>query len=453
MRPVSLRLRLLVLSLASIGIALALSGAGLVYLFERHVESRVDAELDTHLRQLAGNVTVTAEGLALLSRPADPRFEQPLSGLYWQMDDMRSGASLRSRSLWDDALTLPEDGTDGVQRYVASGPASATVIIRSRTVMFPSPQGDRHPVSIAAAIDAAEIESASRAFAANLAPSLLLLGGVLAFASWLQVRIGLRPLTTIREELGAIRSGRKQRLDARLPLEVMPLAGEVNQLLDEQERTVARARAGAADLAHGLKTPLTVLGAEARRLRAGGDERTAVTIEDLADSMRRQVDRALARSRLHPGARTATELEPLVLRLIAVMKKTPQGERLDWNTAIDAGLYAAIDRDDLAELIGNLLDNAARWARSEVLVSGSSADGRIVLCVDDDGPGIPEAQRLQALERGVGNTAGGSGLGLAIASDIAEACGGALQLQDAPLGGLRARIELPAQDQAKYEQQ
>lgn len=453
MRPVSLRLRLLVLSLASIGIALALSGIGLVYLFERHVESRVDAELDTHLRQLAGNVAVTGDGFTLLAQPADPRFEQPLSGLYWQMDDLLSGSTLRSRSLWDDALALPEGGTDGVRRHVVSGPASATIIVRSRTVMFPSPRGERHPVRIAVAVDAGEIEAASHAFAANLAPSLLLLGGVLAFASWLQVRIGLRPLATIREELGAIRSGRKRRLDARLPLEVMPLAGEVNQLLDEQERTVARARASAADLAHGLKTPLTVLGAEARRLRAEGDEKTAGSIEDLADSMRRQVDRALARSRLHTGGRTMTELEPLVLRLIAVMKRTPQGEKLDWSIALDTGLRAAIDRDDLAELLGNLLDNAARWARSEVLVSGSSADGRVTICVDDDGPGIPEAQRLQALERGVGNTAGGSGLGLAIASDIAEACGGTLQLQDAPLGGLRARIELPAQDQAKYEQQ
>jgi signal transduction histidine kinase len=445
-KPNSLRLRLLVLSLASIGIALALSGIGLVYLFERHVESRVDAELDTHLRQLAGNVAITADGIVLLSRPADPRFEQPLSGLYWQMDDLLSGATLRSRSLWDDVLALPADGTDGVRRYIVLGPASVTVIVRARTVMFPAPAGERHPVRIAVAVDATEIETASHAFAANLAPSLLLLGGVLALASWLQVRIGLRPLATIREEIGAIRSGRKRRLDAPLPLEVMPLAGEVNQLLDEQERTVARARAGAADLAHGLKTPLTVLGAEARRLRAGGDDKAADTIEDLADSMRRQVDRALARSRLHPGTRAASEIEPLVLRLIAVMRKTPQGERLAWNTKIGAGLYAAIDRDDLAELLGNLLDNAARWAQREVLVSGTAQDGRVVICVDDDGPGIPAAERLQMLERGVGNTTGGSGLGLAIASDIVEACGGTLRLQDAALGGLRVCIELPERD-------
>lgn len=446
MKTTSLRLRLLALALVSISAALALSGAGLVFLFERHVERRIDAELDTHLRQLAGNVLIGAGGaLTLLSPPADPRFDQPLGGLYWQMNDTLTGVQLRSRSLWDGALDLAPDHGHGVHRHLVPGPANSPVIVRSRTVIFPAPaRSERHPVRIAVAVDAAEVESASHAFAANLAPSLLLLGGVLAFAAWLQVRIGLRPLETIRGELGAIRSGRKHRLDAELPAEVMPLAKEVNQLLEEQERTLARARAGAADLAHGLKTPLTVLGTEARRLRARGEEETADTIDELAEAMLRQIDRALARSRLHPGGgRAATAIEPLATRLIAVLRRTPRGEDLKWTIALDPGLEAAIDRDDLAELLGNLLDNAARWASGEVRLSGAFRNDRVALYVDDDGPGIPEAARAEVFERGVGTSAGGSGLGLAIARDITEACGGALELRDGPLGGLRVRLELP----------
>lgn len=447
MRPRSLRLRLLALAFATIAAALAVSGLGLYLLFEDHVERRVDAELDVHLNQLAGSITVTADGaIEVVPPPADPRFTQPLGGLYWQIRDAASGEELRSRSLWDEALALPRDelGETGVHRHVLPGPAGQRVIVRERAIAYPEADGTgRRALRIAVAIDAAEVAAAARAFAVALVPSLAVLGAALLLAAWLQVRIGLRPLEAIRGEIGAVRSGATRRLGAGFPAEVMPLAREVDQLLDEQDRALERARTGAADLAHGLKTPLTVLGADARRLRERGEDEIATRIEELVEAMRRHIDRALARARLHPTGRAATEIAPLVERLIALVRKSPRGETLAWESRLEPGLRAAIDRDDLAELVGNLLDNAVRWSRGRVRVSSAQAAGGIRMVIEDDGPGIPPEARAAVTGRGIGNTGDGTGLGLAIVSDILDASGGRLELAESDLGGLRATVEVP----------
>ncbi|HMM15873.1 MAG TPA: sensor histidine kinase [Parvibaculum sp.] len=444
----SLRLRLLAGSALSIAAALVLAGLGLVFLFERHVERRVDGELETYLRQIAGNIAFNPDGTISLSpQPADPRFDQPLSGLYWQIEDEKSGQRLRSRSLWDTALALPADrlGRLVIHRHELPGPAGTELVVREREVLFPD-RGAERPLRLAVAIDRAEIARATRDFGADMAPSLLLLGLVLLAAGWLQVRVGLQPLEAVRRGVEAIHAGTLKRLASDYPDEVLPLAEEINDLLDAQEKAIERSRGRAADLAHGLRTPLSVLAADARLLRARGEGEIADDIDELAETMRRHAERAIAQTRLRPRRGLSTALTPAIARLVTTIRKTPRGEALEWTIDIAPDARAAIDEDDLIELAGNLIENASKWARGRVHISGGTATDGAFLRIEDDGPGIPEAKREAALRRGGRLDAGapGSGLGLAIVGDIVESYGGALHLEESALGGLCARIVLPA---------
>lgn len=453
----SLRLRLLVGSGLSIAAALILAGFGLAVLFERHVERRIDAELETYLRQIAGNVAFGPEGEILLApAPADPRFDQPLSGLYWQIEDRETGQRLRSRSLWDTTLGLPADILDPhvVHRHFLTGPAGTGLVVQEREVAF-TDRGRTRRLRLAVAIDHAEITRATRDFAADVAPSLAMLGLVLLAAGWVQVRVGLRPLEAVRRGVGAIHTGARARLSSDYPDEVLPLADEINDLLDAQEKAIARSRGGAADLAHGLRTPLAVLAADARRLRERGEREIADDIDALAETMRRHVERAITRTKLRPQRGLSTALAPIAERLVATMRKTPRGEALTWTIDVAEELNAAVDRDDLTELMGNLVENAAKWARARVHISAGMAGGDVFLKIEDDGPGIPEAQRASALRRGarLDVSAPGSGLGLAIAGDIVETYTGTIALENSALGGLGARATLPAAAQAKHGEQ
>ncbi len=444
----SLRLRLLAMALISTTGALILSGVGLVVLFERHVEQRVDGELETYLRQIAGNIVFgPAEAISVARAPADPRFDEPLSGLYWQVVDEARGEAIRSRSLWDTRLALPADGLDAstAHRHLLPGPGQATLIVRERAVTY-AVGSTKKTLRIAVAVDSAEVRAAAWAFAGDLAPSLAVLGVTLLGAAWLQVQVGLRPLETVRRGVGAIRSGARGRLPADYPDEVLPLVEEVNNLLEAQDKTIERARAAAGDLAHGLKTPLTVLGADARLLRECGEAEIAADIEDLAETMRRHVERTLAKARLRRSRGAATTLAPLVERLATTIRKTPAGKPLAWEVEISPPLRVALDPDDLAEVLGNLLDNAAKWAAARVRIAATTEAATVTIVVEDDGPGIPETEREAALKRGVrlDQATTGSGLGLAIAGDVLEASGGALRLDESALGGLKAIISLPA---------
>ncbi len=447
----SLRLRLLTTGAASILIALALSGLSLTLLFERHVERRVVGELELDLRQLIGHLGRGENGVLLLERPlANPRFEEPLSGLYWQIAEEPGGVLLRSRSLWDATLALPTDRlrTGEVHRHAIDGPGGARLLVVERDIALPPSLGGG-AVRAVVAIDRGEIHAAGRAFASELAPSLAVLAVVLIAAAWVQVRVGLRPLDAIRRRLAAIRSGTAARLGADFPDEVRPLAAEVDSLLDTQDATIERARAHAADLAHGLKTPLTVLADDAHQLRTRGEMELADEIAVLVEGMRRHVERELARARAGVRARggASQPVSPIAAQVVEVMRRTPKGKELGWQIDIPDDVAVGIDAQDLAEMLGNLAENAAQWARTSVRLrgrQGSDAAGLLVV-VEDDGPGVPDQQIETVLARGgrLDATKPGAGLGLAIVGDLVEAYGGSLSLSQSPLGGLRAELRFP----------
>ena len=445
----SIRARLWLGAALSITLALAVAWLGLLALFERHVERRIADELRAQINQLAAAVTITPEGGVQLDRePADPRFGQPLSGLYWQIDGTGQPGLLRSRSLWDHLVELADDdlAPGSVHAHEVAGPGDQRLLVRERRIRLQA-SGPMVSIRLMVGVDRKELATARDAFAADMLPYLALIALVLAIATAAQIQTGLAPLDAVRQGLGAIRSGRARRLSDSYPDEVMPLVREVNALLHAREQALERARAWTADLAHGLKTPLAALVADAQGLREQGNPALAEDLEDLAASMRRRVDRELVRARVRAGAEVheaRADVVDAVHRLLRTVQRTPEGARLDWQLVAPAQVHVALIPDDLLELLGNLLENAAKWARTEVDVHVKKNDS-VEIRIDDDGPGVTPDQLPRLGERGLrlDERRAGSGLGLAIARDVVDAYGGALRFEASPKGGLSVGVSLP----------
>jgi signal transduction histidine kinase len=286
-------------------------------------------------------------------------------------------------------------------------------------------------------------------FHIGLSITLLALALVFLAAGFAQVRSGLLPFDQLRTRLSAVRDGHDRKIDGAYPAEVQPLVNDLNSLLEHREKAVQRALAKAGDLAHGLKTPLAVLAQEADRVEAEGQHEVASMIHQQIERMRRQVDYHLAHARAAssggaPGAHcvvlvSAEGLSRTLLRIYAA-------RRLDIAVDVSPEHSVRVQREDLDEMLGNLLDNACKWAKSAVSVESFREDGSIVILVDDDGPGIVLEMRDVVLQRGVraDEAAPGSGLGLSIVRDLAEVYGGTISLENSPMGGLRARLQMPA---------
>jgi signal transduction histidine kinase len=442
----SLRLRLFVAAAISITLALGLAGFGLGLLFERYVERRVEQELHSHLIQLAAGIAVRADGRIVVNRElADPRFSQPLSGLYWQIDaDGKEVA--RSRSLWDEHLTVPTPpaNPEDVHIHLLPGPGGIELFSQERLASVKVNGKDR-PLVLTVGLDRREITETVAAFSRDLIAFLMVLGAALALGAWLQVSIGLRPLELIRGRLEAVRSGAAKRLEDGFPVEVQPLADEVNGLLGSQEQQLVKARRRAGNLAHGLKTPITILGSIARDLRRAGADRPADDLEEQASALGLHVERELARARIATGhGKAQAALKPVLDRVIAAVKRLPREASLTWDCSCAEPATVPMDGTDLTELLGNILDNAGKWAKSRVSIS-TRGDAELTLIVEDDGPGVPPDKLMQLTEPGrrLDESAQGSGLGLAIASDIAEAYGLRLTFGKSPLGGLAVTIWFP----------
>jgi signal transduction histidine kinase len=263
------------------------------------------------------------------------------------------------------------------------------------------------------------------------------------------VRHGLSPFAELRERLAAVHQGRDRRVEGRYPSEVQPLVDDLNALLEHRDQTVKRAIAKAGDLAHALKTPLAVLAHEAEVADQAGQAELAAVMHQQVERMRRQMDYHLAHARAAasgaaPGARcpvlvSAEGLARTLLRLHA-------GRGLAIQVEVDPAHTVRSEREDLDEMLGNLLDNACKWGRSQIAVTSAVSGSTVVITVDDDGPGLEMSMREAVLQRGVraDEAAPGSGLGLAIVRDLAELYGGSIALSGSPAGGLRARLQLPA---------
>jgi signal transduction histidine kinase len=444
----SLRLRLLLGAVVSISLALAVAGTLLAALFRAHVERRMEAELMIQLEQIAGALDRLSPGQVILThRPTDPRFRRAYSGSYWQVDGP-DGPLFRSHSLWDVGLRLDPDGVadGGVHRHRIAGPEGQRLIALERSVTLPDTPG---AYRIIAATDERELTVADAAFTRTLALSLGILAVALVVAVTIQVRVGLKPLQRLRAGVAAVREGRIKRLEGPFPTETQPLVEDLNALLERNEEIVARGRVHAGNLAHGLKTPLSVLANEVDRLAADGAPQLATSMRGQIATMQRQIDYQLARARAAasvdvPGARVP------VARSVAAVQRTLArlylGRSLQFMIDIPADHVFQGEQNDLEEMLGNLMDNACKWARRRVAVTSRRDDGRLTITINDDGPGLSPEQLHSTLTPGArfDETVPGTGLGLAIVRDLANLYSGSIALGSGSLGGLRAELTLPA---------
>ena len=441
----SLATRLILGSAVWIVAALVVGGLLLAGLFQGHVQRIFDDRQVIMLDSLIVVTRVDDQGRIELTRPAsDPEFERPLSGRYWQITPPE-GDPLRSRSLWDQTLKLPAatPAGSGLRRYITRGPQDEELRVLERDITLP---GSDRVFRYAVAIDYAEIEGLVQPFVITLAWSLGILGLGLVIGAVVQVRYGLRPLSRVRNALSAIRTGQTERLEGNFPTEVTPLADEINLLLDHIGQVVDRARTHVGNLAHALKTPLTVLTNEA----GTDDSQLASTVRRQTDTMRRRVDHYLTRAQTAATAGVIgvrIDPRPVLDDLSRTLGRINRFRDLEIEVVAGGNIPSFRgDRQDLEEMAGNLMENACKWAGSRVCVMADGVNGELRLAIEDDGPGLREDQRKQALARGgrLDESVQGSGLGLSIVQEISSLYGGSFALEDSALGGLRAVLTLPA---------
>ncbi len=444
MKPWSLKLRLLALAALGISLVLGLAGFGFNWIYQKNVEKFILDVLTTHMDQLLVGVALTDAGKVEANpRLSDPRFEQPAGGLYWQID-VKGQTSLRSRSLWDEALIVPTppDSPDEDHAHVMTLPSGGEIFALEKLITLSNDAGAEKSVVMTVGLDRSWVTNPITQFLHAMLWGLAATYVTLLATTFAIISLGLRPLDSVKRSIAALRAGQGSFETENLPTEVLPLAEEINALVAAREVQLEGARKRASNLAHGLKTPLAVMFAVANDLHAQGKTTAADNIVLNASQMRDLVDRELTRSRMAEGINShRADLRKVLERVLATMKKAPRGERLIWNVSTPEALRVGMDTVDLMELLGNLLDNARKHAQDLVRVSH---DG-FTLTVEDDGSGVSDAQLLLILKRGVrlDEKTAGSGIGLAIVSDLAEVYGLTLAVRRSDLGGLAVEVGLP----------
>ncbi|PYB77863.1 sensor histidine kinase [Rhizobium wuzhouense] len=435
----SLRLRLVIGAVLAIAFVLVLVGFGLSRVFSTYAADRYRADMSAIMDQLAASIEIRKGEPVVTNEPSDPRFGLPGSGLYWQVI-AEDGRVIRSRSLWDVELPLSALHAGPYGFRETEGPDGAPILVDLRWIDLETPGGTR-PFTLFAAFDRKVIDDAISEYHGSMAVMLAATAAVLLAAAMLQIGIGLAPLSRLQASLARVRSGLLDHFEGEGPTELKPLVLELNQLLQERETAVERARARASDLAHGLKTPLTVL----LHVADGLPDPEKALIRQQVDLIRQRADRQLQSARLGVEQMAQTRLASLAGKLVSVLMPVTTARGIDWNLRLDDTLTVDMDPADLAEALGNVLDNATRFASSVISVSAERKGDRIRLCVEDDGPGVEEAALAEIAGRGVHLGEGeGSGLGLAISADVLSAYGGGLSFARSALGGLQVTLTLPS---------
>ncbi len=430
-------------------LTLAFIGFLIANLFERQVESRLRENLSQQLDQLAAHLIVKDDNTpALDSDLSDPRYERPLSGLYWEVDE-EGKPPLRSRSMWDQTFDLSENhAVTNFALTPINGPKGIELVGMSRAVTKRDKTDVKHHYLLTVSQDTRVLAADHADLVRTLATALGLAFLAIVAAAAAQIYYGLKPLEAMRRDIERVRSGVSDHVETSgVPTEVMPLAEEINATLAMQRRNLERARRQAGDLAHGLKTPIAALAGQADLLARGGHGENAEAMRGHLRIMHRHVERELAKARAQgDGASIGSGVLPLVefRSIIETLKKLPQASEISYQVIGPENISLSMNAEDFAEVMGNLIDNARKWARSSV-VSRVVVDGtHASVSVEDDGPGISGDQQTHVLSRGVrlDEKVQGSGLGLSIVEALLENYGSKLELGRSESGGLLAAFQV-----------
>lgn len=439
----SLTFRISLFSVAWITLTLVLTAWILTVFYRDHSEDYYDNHALLHLRELLNASSVAPGGsLRLRVIPSDPNFQHPGSGWYWEIR-RRDETLAASGSLSGQSLDLGGSSVGSEIGLIETlGPEQNP--LRVQSVKF-QPPGASRPLTYLSSAPGHTIANDVRDYASHVGLSFLVLGLGLAVAVVIQVRTALRPLRALRRAIGEVRTGRAERLPNDFPRELRPLTGELENLMKHNAALLRRARDQVGDLAHALKNPLTVIRNEARTLPEPQQSLVLTQAGQIEANLERYLSRARYSGQLNElGLRT--DVGGVIDDLVFAMRKIHAEQALQITTEVGEDCWFGGDSQDLEEMLGNLLDNACKWAQREVRVSAGRGAGRIRLAVEDDGPGIPEERIREAIQRGnkLDKITTGHGLGLSIVQEDAAQYGGVLKLERSASGGLRAVLDLPA---------
>ena len=451
----SLTLRLALLAAAGCAVALLAAGFLFTSLFRQAMEATFDERLKDHMINVVG--AALAEGgvnQIAADQIEEPRFKEPLSGWYWQIRSVPSRQVVaESQSLFgeilDDKPIPPADGT--IASETLNWPDEGADKVRLRVIVQRVTTDDADAsdatFDVLVAGNASQLDAEVAEFFWTVTLTLAIFAMLLAAGAALLIRFGLRPLRDVRAALRRVRLGESASMEGDYPLEIEPLVSDMNALITSNREIVERSRTHVGNLAHALKTPIAVLQNE-----AAGEDQLSKQVRDQVATMQHQITHHLDRAQMAAQTRVlgvVTPVAPIIDGLERVMRKVHQEKNLTINVHRQADLRFRGDKQDLEEMIGNLLDNACKWADSEIRVSATAQargrDDRLVVTIDDDGPGLSGKDYEEALSRGrrMDQSVPGSGLGLSIVDELARVYGGKFHLQPAKLGGLSAQLDLP----------
>ncbi len=453
--PPSLVRRLVVLHAVLSAVVLVAGGLALSAFFSQQATVRFDESLAEDLLPLYAGATVDDQGQVEAPPLTEERAELAYSGKYWELAAVDTAGRLKpvpnesSRSLVDDTISGPPGGTTELIKsagkpifYDGPGPLNKPLRIAAEAVKLP---GVAAPVIFLEAEDRSVLDSNIQTFDTATGLALVVLLAMLIAGVALQVRVGLRPLFALRREVADVRTGKTDRVAGDYPAELEPLASELNALVAHNQEVVERQRTHVGNLAHALKTPLSVMAAESEA-RPGP---LAEVVQRQSDLMRQQVDHHLRRARAAArpqGGGERTEVAPVLEELALTLERIFRDKDVEIDWRCPDGVFFHGERQDLQELAGNVLENACKWCKGRVRAEvQAGAPRRLTLTVEDDGPGLPPDARDEVLRRGarLDETAPGSGLGLSIVDELARAYGGDLTLNHSPMGGLKVELTLP----------
>jgi signal transduction histidine kinase len=455
MRSNSLSFRLIVSAALVSLVLLALAAVVLGQLFQQALERNFDARLRAVLDGLSANITVDANGSPVMTGAmADTRFMLPESGWSWQVVPVNTAhrpllsASLLEKPLQPAADLLRTRDAEGIAAFSLRNAQGQQLRAIEQKVKLPD-STDAYSIQVAGNFD--ELRAEVKAFTNALYGTLALLGAGLLGAIFFQVRYALKPMVLMQQKLNDIRGGKVEMLEGNFPREMQPVADELNLLIQSNFEVIDRARMQVGNLAHALKTPISVLTNESRESPGP----LADKVKEQIGVMRDQVNMYLDRARRAARAQTigsVTDVEPVLQSLARTLQRINMEKGTTVTVTCPTGLKFRGERQDLEEIVGNLMDNACKWSKQKVDVralalapSGDDGRPRILIEVDDDGPGLPPEQRAIAIKRGqrLDESKPGSGLGLNIVTETAAMYGGKVELAQADLGGLRVKLQLP----------